>query len=297
MDMTEIPFSIGVCAYNEGNNIEKAIRSIYEQKLDGFVLDKTIVVSSASTDDTDNIVRSLMNEYPNLELIVQEQRNGKNSAINCFLNAKQTEIVVIVNADNIMGNEYTIQKMLEPFRDEKVGIVGGHPIPMNSKKTIAGFASNMIWCVHHHIALKTPKIGEIIAYRDIGTRLPEQYQSDEDLIRLNIEKTGYQPKYAPDAIVYMRGPETVADLKKQRLRVNIGQSYMIKNENFYNPTRDPKALIGVYWNVMKDLGFHPIKMAVSVFIETQCRLKAKMMVKKGIKDESVWDPVESTKKV
>ena len=172
MDMTEIPFSIGVCAYNEGNNIEKAIRSIYEQELDGFVLDKTIVVSSASTDDTDDIVRSLMNEYPNLELIVQEQRNGKNSAINCFLNAKKTEIVIIVNADNIMANKNTIQKMLEPFRDENVGIVGGHPIPLNSKKTIAGFASNMIWCVHHHIAMKTPKIGELIAYRDIGTRLP-----------------------------------------------------------------------------------------------------------------------------
>lgn len=297
MDMTEIPFSIGVCAYNEGNNIEKAIRSIYEQKLDGFVLDKTIVVSSASTDDTDDIVRSLMNEYPNLELIVQEQRNGKNSAINCFLDAKKTEIVIIVNADNIMANKNTIQKMLEPFRDEKVGIVGGHPIPLNSKKTIAGFASNMIWCVHHHIAMKTPKIGELIAYRDIGTRLPEQYQSDEDLIRMNIEKAGYLPKYAPDAVVYNRGPETVADLKKQRLRVNIGQSYMIKNENFYNPTRDPKALIGVYWNVMKDLGFHPIKMSASVFIETECRLKARKMVKKGIKDENVWDPVETTKKV
>ena len=75
--MTDIPFSIGVCAYNEGNNIEKAIRSIYEQEFDGFCLDKTIVVSSASTDDTDDIVRSLMSEYPTLELIVQEKRNGK----------------------------------------------------------------------------------------------------------------------------------------------------------------------------------------------------------------------------
>ena len=295
--MTEIPFSIGVCAYNEGNNIEKAIRSIYEQEFDGFRLEKTIVVSSASTDATDDIVRSLMDKYPTLDLIVQEKRKGKNSAVNCFLNAKQTEIVIIVNADNIMGSNSTLQKMLEPFRDERVGIVGGHPIPLNSKKTIAGFASNMIWCVHHHIGLRTPKIGEIIAYRDIGTRLPEEYQSDEDLIRMNIEKAGYLPVYAPEAIVYMRGPETVADLKKQRLRVNIGQSYMIKNENFYNPTRDPKALIGVYWDVVKDLGFHPIKMFISVMIETQCRMKAKRLVKKGYRDENVWDPVESTKKI
>ena len=295
--MSEIPFSIGICAYNEGKNIEKAIRSVYEQEFDGFRLEKTIVVSSGSTDDTDDIVRGLMNEYPNLELMVQEERNGKNSAINLFLDSKTTEIVVIVNADNVMGNKDTLQNLLDPFKDEKVGIVGGHPVPLNSKKTYAGFASNMIWCIHHHIALRTPKIGELIAYRDIGTRLPVQYQSDEDLIRINIEKAGYLPKYAPDAIVHNRGPETIADLKKQRLRVNIGQSYMIKNENYYNPARDPKALIGVYYDVVKDLGFHPIKMFVSVFIETQCRIKAKKIVRKGIKDENVWDPVETTKKV
>ena len=295
--MTEIPFSIGICAYNEGCNIEKAIRSIYEQELDGFILDRTIVVSSASTDDTDDIVGSLMKDYTSLELIVQEKREGKNSAVNCFLDSKKTEIVVIVNADNVLKGKDSLQKLLEPFRDPKVGIVGGHPIPLNSKKTIAGFASNMIWSVHHHIALRSPKIGELIAYRDIGTRLPTQYQSDEDLIRINIEKSGYLPRYAPDAIVYNRGPETVADLKKQRLRVNIGQSYMIKEENFYNPTRDPKALISVYWDVMKDLGFHPIKMSASIFIETQCRLKARRMVKKGYRDENVWDPVETTKKI
>ena len=295
--MSEIPFSIGICAYNEGCNIEKAIRSIYEQELDGFILDKTIVVSSASTDDTDEIVRSLMTEYPTLELIVQEKREGKNSAVNCFLDAKKTEIVVIVNADNVLKGTESLQKLLEPFRDPKIGIVGGHPVPLNSKKTIAGFASNMIWSVHHHIALRTPKIGELIAYRDIGTRLPTQYQSDEDLIRVNIEEAGYLPCYAPDAIVYNRGPETVADLKKQRLRVNIGQSYMIKEKNFYNPARDPKVLIGVYWDVVKDLGFHPIKMTASVLIETRCRRKARKMVKKGFMDENVWDPVETTKKI
>lgn len=295
--MTDIPFTIGICAYNEENNIGKTIESVYVQKLDGFIRDKVIVVSSASTDRTDEIVRSLQADHPDLELIVQEKREGKNSAINCFLDSKKTEIVVILNADNNIGGEESLQKLLEPFRDPKIGIVGGHPVPLNSKKTLAGFASNMIWSIHHHIALRYPKIGELIAYRDIGTRLPTQFQSDEDLIRMNIEKAGYLPCYAPDAVVYNRGPETVADLKKQRLRVNIGQSYMIKEENFYNPARDPKVLISVYWDVMKDLGFHPIKMFCSVMIETQCRRKARKMVKKGARDENMWDPVETTKKV
>ena len=295
--MSDIPFSIGICAYNEAHNIEKAIRSIYIQEYDGFILDKTVVVSSASTDGTDEIVKSLMNEYPNLELITQEKREGKNSAVNLFLDAKKTEIIVMMNADNVLANEYSLQKLLEPFRDPRVGVVGGHPIPLNTKKTVAGFASNMIWCVHHHIALRTVKIGELIAYRDVGTRLPTQTQSDEDLIRDDIESKEYIPVYAPDAIVHNRGPETVSDLIKQRLRVNIGQSHMIKEKDFYNPSRDPKVLFGVFIDVAKDLGFHPIKMFLSIMIESYCRIKARIMVKKGIEDENIWDPVESTKTV
>ena len=294
--MSEVPFSIGICAYNEECNIEKAIRSIYEQKYNGFVLDKTIVISSASTDNTDKIVKTLMSEYNNLELVVQKKREGKNSAINLFLDLKKTELIVIMNADNILGSEKTLQKLLEPFNDAKVGVVGGHPIPLNTKKTIAGFASNMIWCIHHHIALRIVKIGELIAYRDIGTRLPIQTQSDEDIIRSNIEKKGFIAVYAPESIVYNRGPETVSDLIKQRMRVNIGQSYMMKGD-FYNPSRDPRVLFSVFKDVVKDLGFHPFKMFVSVTIETYCRIKAKILVKRGIKDENVWDPVKSTKKI
>ena len=118
----DIRITIGICAYNEGGNIEKCIRSVFEQEFDGFQLDRVIVVSSASTDDTDDIVRNLMNEYDKLNLVVQEKREGKNSAINRLLDEKSTEIVVMVNADNILARKDTIQKMVEPFLDEKVGI-------------------------------------------------------------------------------------------------------------------------------------------------------------------------------
>ena len=295
--MADVPFSIGICAYNEGLAIEQSVRSIYEQKLDGFCLDKVYVISSASTDDTDDIVRSLMSEFLNLELIIQKKREGKNSAVNTFLDAKRTDIVVILNADNVLKEENSLQKLLEPFRDPKVGIVGGHPIPLNSKKTLAGFSSCMIWSLNHNIAMRYPKIGELIAYRDIGTRLPLQFQSDEDIIRMNIERTRLEARYAPEATVLNRGPETIDDLIKQRTRVNIGQSYMIATDDFYNPARDPKVLFSVFKDVVNDLGFHPFKMIAAVSIEVWCRIKAKRMIRKGRNDENIWDPVQSTKKI
>ena len=295
--MSDISFTVGICAYNEGRNIERCIRSIFEQELVGYSMEEVIVVSSASTDKTDEIVTSLTNEFDRLRLVVQEKREGKNSAINCLLKEKRTEIVILVNGDNVLASKQTLQKMMEPFQDPEIGIVGGHPLVLNERNRLPDFASNLIWTLHHHIALTCPKIGELIAFRDVGTILPVKTQSDEDMIRIGIENAGLQPRYAPDAVTYIRGPETLPDLVKQRFRVNVGQSYMIADRDFYNPARDPKVLFNVLSDTMKDLGFHPFKLMLSIIIECSCRVTASLYVKKGNKDLNAWDPVTSTKKV
>jgi biofilm PGA synthesis N-glycosyltransferase PgaC len=79
-----ISVSVGVCAYNEEKNIEKALRAVLEQPLDGFSLKEVIVVSSASTDRTDAIVSEISRSDPRVTLVVQEKREGKTSAVNLF---------------------------------------------------------------------------------------------------------------------------------------------------------------------------------------------------------------------
>ena len=290
-------FTVGICAYNEGRNIERCIRSVFEQELDGYDLYEVIVVSSASTDSTDETVRSLMGEYDRLKLVPQEKREGKNSAINCLLEEKKTDIVVLVNADNVLASKDTLRKMVEPFSDPNVGMVGGHPLVINERNRLPDYASKLIWALHHHIALKNPKIGELIAFVDVGFRLPVHNQNDEDYIRAGIEGAGLTAVYAPEAVTYIRGPETFSDLVKQRFRVNVGQSYMVNENDFYNPARDPKVLFDVFADTMKDLGFHPIKLILSVMMECGCRVTAGIYAKKDRGDLSAWDPVSSTKKV
>ena len=75
-------------------------------------------------------------------------------------------------------------------------------------------------------------------------------------------------------------------------------SMLVVNENdFYNPARDPKVLFSVFSDTMKDLGFHPIKLILSVLMECGCRVTAGIYAKKDRGDLSAWDPVSSTKKV
>jgi len=293
----KISVTVGICAYNEESNIGRSVMSAIDQRLNGFELSKVIVVSSNSTDMTDDIVRGLMVDNPSLALICQDKREGKNSAINCLLDNKDTEILVLLNADNAFRDETCLQKLLEPFSDPKVGIVGGRPIPVNDEKSIAGFASHMIWTMHHHISLVYPKIGEIIAFRDLSIRLPKGTQSDEDILKMEIERKGYISVYSPDAVVFNRGPDTVRDFLKQRTRVNIGECYIEKDHNYEIPTRNMHHLYPALVCTVKDMGFHPVKYSLSMMLELYAKLRAKMHVVMDEGDLNVWDPVKTTKKL
>ncbi len=294
----DVVISIGICAYNEEQNIERCIRSIYSQKLPGVDLKQVLVVSSGSTDGTDDIVRNLMKEFDNITFLPQEKREGKNSAINLYLDNMTTNIAVMLNADNLFSTEESLLRLVEPFRDPKVGIVGGHPIPTNDPKDKVGFASQMLWTMHHNVALIYPKIGEIIAFRDIGTRLRTDLQSDEDLIRMRLEEEGYECRYAPEATIFNRGPETEEDFLKQRVRVNIGEVTMKDIYDYDIPTWNKSLLIKAALGSIKDLGFHPFKMLYAMRLELKARKLAKEHVESGAEDKmNCWDPVKTTKKV
>lgn len=295
--MTALDITIGICAYNEAQNIERSIRSIYDQKTKDINVKEVIVVSSGSTDGTDDIVRRLADEYGNITLIRQEKREGKNSAINCYLDNKTCDVVVMLNADNIFGNENSLYSLVSPFFNEKVGMVGGHPVPTNDKKDKVGFATHVLWTMHHHLALVYPKIGELVAFRDIGTRLPTDQQSDEDIIRMNLENAGYDCIYAPDAIVLNRGPETEEDFLKQRIRVNIGEVNMKRKFDYDIPSWNKKYLMKAVIGTVKDLGFHPFKLLYAVRLEMKARKTAEEHIDSGDADMNIWDQVATTKKL
>jgi cellulose synthase/poly-beta-1,6-N-acetylglucosamine synthase-like glycosyltransferase len=290
--------TVGICAYNEESNIEQSVRSVYSQILQGFSVNEVIVISSGSTDRTDEIIKNLMLEYNNLRLIRQEKREGKNSAINCLLNNKCTEIIILLNADNVLAQNDSLSNLIRPLIDSKdVGIVGGHPVPTNPKKSIAGFASNFLWVLHHHISMIHPKIGELLAFRDIGTRLPLNSQSDEDILRMKLEEAGYTSVYAPNALVLNRGPETVADFLKQRVRVNIGERYIKKRFDYNIPTWNKSLIFSAFPGALNDIGFHPVKIFITISMEIYSRLKATVYVMQNKEDINAWSPVKTTKKL
>ncbi|MGE4274832.1 MAG: glycosyltransferase family 2 protein [Candidatus Methanomethylophilaceae archaeon] len=288
--------TVGVCAYNEEKNIEGCIRSVLEQDLQSAQLKELIVVSSGSTDGTEGIVGRLQTEEPRIRLITQDRRKGKNSAINDLLDASSSEIVVLVNADNRLAPQ-SLENLLRPFQDRQVGVAGGRPVPTNELRSNIGFAVHMLWDMHHRLALIHPKIGELMAFRNNGTRLPLNMQSDEDIIRMKLEEEGYTSIYVPEAVVYNRGPETLRDFLKQRKRVNIGERMMRKSFSYEVPTWNPEYLFNAYLGFIRETGPHPFRISLAIGMELYARAYATVHVALEKGDIPVWEQVGSTKKL
>lgn len=292
-----LTISAGVCAYNEEKNILQCLRSLTSQTFHGKELVEMLVISSGSTDRTDELVLDYArNVDKRVRLIRQDKREGKNSAVNAFMAEAKGDVLFLANADNVM-REDTFDLMAEHFKDPSTGMVGGHPIPVNDKGTFMGFAVHMLWDMHHRLSLIYPKVGEIVAFRNLGFQIPTGMGSDEDLIRREHEGRGLKVVYEAEALIYNRGPSTVQDFFVQRTRVNIGERYMKRWFDYDIPTWDKRFLINAWLSFLKDNARHPIKMAVAMSMEAFARVYAALHVRLDKGDRAVWQVVESTKVV
>jgi len=155
----------------------------------------------------------------------------------------------------------------------------------------------MLWDMHHRLSLIYPKVGEAIAFRNEHIQIPTGMQSDEDLVRMDMEKRGYRTEYEPEAVVINKGPETIHDYWKQRTRVNIGERYMKRLFDFDIPTWDNRYLFQAYLGFLKENSAHIFRMAAAITMELLARVYASIYVKLDKGDKVLWSMVESTKNV
>jgi biofilm PGA synthesis N-glycosyltransferase PgaC len=239
--------SVGIMAYNEEANIADAIGTVLGQELTSSHIAELIVVASGCEDGTVAIVSEIAGRDPCVRLIEQPVREGKASAINLFLGAATSPLLLMVSAD-VLVEDGTIDALLRHFEDPGVGMVGGHPIPVNRETTFLGHAVHLQWRMHDRIARESAKLGEIVAFRNVVPSIPSDTAVDEISIQALVEQLGYRLVYEPQAIVYNRGPTTVRDFLRQRRRIYAGHLRVAEQQGYSAPTMDPsrvlRALLG-----------------------------------------------------
>jgi cellulose synthase/poly-beta-1,6-N-acetylglucosamine synthase-like glycosyltransferase len=237
-------------AYNEANNIARILDALIHQNLDTVVIDSITVVCSGCTDGTEDIVREYIALNPRIKLLLQAKREGKASAVNLFLKNTNCEVLVLESADTI-PQPGAIEALVSPFADPAVGMVGGHPVPTNATNTFMGFGSHLLWELHHRVSLIQPKMGELIAFRNIFRQIPYNTAVDEASIEPLIVGQGLRRVYAPDAVVYNRGPETVSDFIKQRRRIFAGHLFVKETLGYRVSTMNGLRIASLYIKMLK----------------------------------------------
>lgn len=288
--------SIGIMAYNEENNIAHLLLAIQKQKLAKLNILEIIVVASGCTDQTEKIVRDFFQKDSRIKLVSQEKREGKSSAINLWLKNASGDILILESADTI-PDESSLEKLTEPFCDKNVGMTGAHPIPINNPRTFMGFATHLLWNLHHSIALTEPKMGEVVAFRNIIKNIPKNSAVDEASIETEIKKNGYRIIYVPAATIKNKGPENLRDFLRQRRRISSGHFWLKDNFNYQvstmNGIRIFRILLKNFHWTLREIIFTPIV----ILLEILGRFLGWYDYKLLKKNPTIWKIANSTKKI
>jgi cellulose synthase/poly-beta-1,6-N-acetylglucosamine synthase-like glycosyltransferase len=220
-----IKVSVGVTAHNEVANIGQLLQALVGQETTRVEIDEMLVVSSGSTDGTDDIVRHWERRDPRVRLLRQERREGKASAVNLFLQEARNEILVLESADTLPLAD-TVERLVVPLADDQVGMTGARPVPLNPENTLLGGVVQLMWGLHHLVALEAPKLGEMVAFKRVIGGIPRESAVDEASLEAALRSAGLRLVYVPEAIVYNRGPENLRDFLVQRRRIQAGHLWL-----------------------------------------------------------------------
>ncbi len=288
--------SIGIMAYNEEANISRTLHAVLAQQGPSMQIDEVIVVASGCTDRTVSIVSEMALQEPRVRLYVQEKREGKASAINLFLKEATCEIAILIGAD-VIPHDAAIENLCSPFQDPQIGMVGGRPVPVNDQSTFMGHAVHLLWRLHDQLARTSPKLGEVIAFRNVISGIPTNSAVDEISIQALISQLGYQLIYKPECIVYNKGPITVRDFLKQRRRIYAGHLKVRAQQNYEASTMKVSP-IAQQLVACRDFTMSTPKQAMwtlgTVILEGYARLQGYADYRRK-REHHIWQMVDSTK--
>jgi biofilm PGA synthesis N-glycosyltransferase PgaC len=234
--------SVGVTAHNEEANIGKLLERLINQELQTVEIAEILVVASGCTDGTEGIIEHWRQRDSRIKLLVQKAREGKPAAVSLFIQNAQEDICVLESGDTLPGPD-TIEHLVAPFVDPKIGMTGAQKIPVNTPDDVVGYLSHLRLRMEHELCLEIPRLGELVAFRKVFDTIPSDVAMDEAFAEALIVKGGMVVRYVPEAKVYNMGPTTVGDFIRQRRRNYAGHLHLKRKYGYRVSSLDsPRVL-------------------------------------------------------
>ncbi|MBN2893371.1 MAG: glycosyltransferase [Bacteroidales bacterium] len=221
--------SIIMAVYNEQDVIEQKIRSVFNTNYPQNKIE-FIIGSDNSTDDTNNIIKKLQQEYLNLQLVDFKERNGKIKIINLISEQCKNQIIISTDAKVFFLSD-TIFHLIEHFKNPEISIVGG--ILFNEQKSSNGISNQEDLFMSREMIIKYNEglvwqkvigvYGALYAIRpEFLVKVPENLLVDDFYITLKVIENKGKVIFNKQAKASENLPVELSEEFKRKVRIATG---------------------------------------------------------------------------
>jgi cellulose synthase/poly-beta-1,6-N-acetylglucosamine synthase-like glycosyltransferase len=187
-----------------------------------------LIMNNNSTDETETIARETLHACTNARgRVINVPMPGKSNALNTGLDAVETEFIIRVDADTLVGED-NLTRAMAYFSDPTVGVVGGVPIPpggalFDRARLLEvlvkhGFYSVAMGAINSVVGIP----GMFVVYRTEHPRylggFVEGMNGEDTDISLRIGELGFRSVVDPKLRYISEVPSSYAHMREQRMR-------------------------------------------------------------------------------
>lgn len=223
--------SVVIPVFNEEKVIQKTLDSVLASDYPNFEI---VVVDDGSKDDSAKIIKNFINKHKVKDkvFLIQQENQGKFSALNAAFSHSSGEIIVAVDADTLISPK-AIKSFMYHFRDPKMAAVAGNIKVGNQVNFLTKLQE-----VDYRLALNLERRafsylnsvyvvpGAISAWRRDAVLEADGFSevtlTEDGELGMRLKKLGYSIDYESKAVAYTEAPEKLGQLWRQRFRWTFG---------------------------------------------------------------------------
>jgi len=227
---SELPeLAVLIAAYNEEKVIEEKILSVFNTTYPLSKI-KVYVGSDASTDQTDDIIKSLQLKYNDLLLVEFPGRVGKIGIINRLQSIAKAELLILTDA-NVIFTKDTIKELIKNFKDPETGIVAANIIKESSDNEGISSTEKKYLSLENKIKTAESNAYKLIMGAEGGcyairnalfTKVPNNFIVDDFFITLSVLKQKKTALFNPASVCKEDVANDASGEYKRKVRISSG---------------------------------------------------------------------------
>jgi glycosyltransferase involved in cell wall biosynthesis len=291
--MSDRPCDAIILAHNEAANIEAVIRNVLDQSWPSpRSLGRVVVVSTASIDGTDEIVREVARSSPRVQLLSLPVRRGKVHDVNAGIAQTTADLIAIMDADIVLSPD-CLPRLLASFDSPNVGMAIPARAVANPRRGLLNRIGHLMTEMQN--LFLDGKAGQVLVVDRRFAEVDDRVTVDDAFQEWTVRSAGFSIARPSFAVVTSVSPRTASELVRQRRRVHA-QYLRLEHVTGHRPvTRSPRDLIRAVWRAptLRREGRVDV-VGFAVAFDVLARILGRLDARAG-RDYATWTASPSTK--